>query len=120
MITAEEISLMVSYCGRDPRTPVDIEEIVFEECNMDCSLKEFQCALAKSIDKIPEQFRDAARVELELYDCGGGCLRVHFVRPQTTEEVAKDVSRALGYARDSLAKEKRDFERLRKKYGDDP
>jgi len=77
--------------------------------------------LREALERIPEEFRSSARLELDIeYPYGGEEIRIRIVywRPMTREELKhrRDLEKAQRELRDS--QEKEELKRLKAKYGD--
>lgn len=114
-LDAATFSLMVSYFSDDPRVPREISVDVFQEFReAQWTLADFMSMLHDAIAQIPEQYRTSAVVTLRGEVSPS--LSISFMRPETEIEVTENVNRALAYAREQQHKERRDYERLKKKF----
>jgi len=114
-LDAETLALMRAYAGAEFAEPRVVEVEVFYEYSSnswdaDVFLKEINEAIAK----IPPEFRDSAKVELEGEDYGK--LRIYYVAPESVETVNKRIAECYAYAKQGQDDERRQFERLKKKY----
>ena len=115
----ETLAFIFAYCGRDPRQRKEVTREAFcEYGSEEWSLAEFQEIIAAAIESIPPERREAARVELEGGYDESTCLKISYADWQSDEEVAKDVASALRYANEKLARERIEFERLKRKFAE--
>src|ERR1041385_6128707 len=82
-------------------------------------LDEFREILDAAIDAIPPECRDSARVELEEVGHYESSVKlvVRYIGPEPQSEVDDRISRCEQYVRQSRSEERKQYERLKQKFG---
>lgn len=82
-------------------------------------LSAFMAELQEAIGEIPEEYRDDARVEIDVdtqYDVSHADFIIRYYRPETDQEMTIREEREDRYRRDIEANERRKLAELKAKY----
>lgn len=92
-------------------------KVLNERADEEWSIPEFLSLIREVTDKVPDEYRDAAKVELGGWGEEWGYLTITYQRWETDAELAKRVSEREAYLASEAQREYNQYMALKRKYG---
>jgi len=94
-----------------------VEILPFGDEWFDGPLMKFKELLEQAIEKIPEEFRESARIEADYYGESHEPYKIIYWRPKTQEEIDADTREQIARYKEQLQSKRQQYDKLKRELG---